>query len=82
MVPVLGGQGGGSFSSSPGSPAGVKMNDKATFTIRSPEWRAVSRRGDCLFLGSMISFQNVNAVFPFAKHWWVFCCCFFFFLGK
>lgn len=80
MVLVLGGWG-DSFSSSPGSQAGVKMNDKATFTIRSPEWRAVRRRGDCLFLGSTISFQNVNTVFPFAKHRWVFCCCLVFF-GK
>lgn len=46
------------------------MNHKAGFVISSPERRAV-RGGNCLFLGSMMTFfQNVNLVFSFAENWW------------
>lgn len=50
--------------------AGVEMNNKAGFMIRSPE-RGVVRGGSCLFLGIMMTFlQNVNPVLPVAKNWW------------
>lgn len=50
------------------------MNHEVRFMIRSPERGAV-RGGNCLFLGSMMTFffQNGNPVLPFAKKtagWW------------